>query len=78
MNNTEMTFNRIVGENIKEHRLDKNLSLRKLGSMVGVTGQAIKYYEDGRTAITLHKFLQIMAVLDQDPSEAVMNYKKAV
>lgn len=70
----ERTVNKLVGEDIKKHRTERHISLRKLGAMVGVTGQAIKYYEDGRTAITLQKFVQIMTVLGQDPSQFVNNY----
>lgn len=53
-----------VGAAIRQHRLDRELSLRELGSRVGVSAATLSALENGRTGISVERLRAIAAALD--------------
>ena len=55
-----------IGELIKAKRLEKGLTLRELGDMVGTSGGAISRWESGKRIPTVDIFDAIMEALGSD------------
>lgn len=56
----------IIGERLKEARLEKNLSQEKLGGLLGVSKVSICGYENGTRTPNMQKFLRLIELLDLD------------
>lgn len=56
-------FDVALGGRVKEIRLNRDLSQKKLGSMVGVTYQQISKYEDGTNRMSVYRLLRICDAL---------------
>jgi transcriptional regulator with XRE-family HTH domain len=58
-------FNQVVGEFIKQQRLNKNprMTQSMLAKSLGVTFQQVQKYESGANAMSLQKFLLAMKFL---------------
>lgn len=52
-----------LGENIRERRLEKNMSQEDLAGIVGVTRMAICNYEEGKRIPALYDALRIAKAL---------------
>ncbi|WP_306568885.1 helix-turn-helix domain-containing protein [Faecalispora jeddahensis] len=55
--------NKDIGQIIRKLRKEKSLSMKQLGSMVGVSEQAISQYELGKRKLTAEQAKQIAAAL---------------
>ena len=51
-----------VGRRIKEVRLERGLSRRDFGAKLGVSGQQIEKYENGKDAVPLHRLLTLASI----------------
>jgi transcriptional regulator with XRE-family HTH domain len=58
-----------LAENIKERRLEKNMSQEELSGIVGVTRMAISYYEKGERVPDFYTGLRIAKALDTTAEE---------
>jgi transcriptional regulator with XRE-family HTH domain len=56
-----------VGRRIKESRLERGLSRRDLGARLGVSGQQIHKYENGKDAVPLHRLLALASMCGVSP-----------
>jgi transcriptional regulator with XRE-family HTH domain len=59
-------IDKLVGRNIRLHRLGKGLSQTELGRSIGVTFQQIQKYEQGTNRIGSGRLFQIAHVLEVD------------
>lgn len=73
----EEQFSANVAAKIKECRLSRRYSLREAGALVGVSGQCMKYYESGRSAVSLPVFFAIMTAYDYDPIQVLTEIKNS-
>lgn len=58
----------LIGERVKEARLNKNYSQEKLGQLLGVTKVSICGYEGGTRTPTMQNFLDLVEILDVTPN----------
>lgn len=58
-----------IGENIRLARKDKSISMKTLGSKLGITEQAISQYERGLRIPNTKLIFKIAEILDVKPSE---------
>ena len=58
----------IVGARVKEKRLEKGLTQKQLGTLIGVRKPSISGYETGNRTPSLEKFIDLLNVLDVSPS----------
>ena len=56
-----------VGRRIKEVRLERGLSRRDFGAKLGVSGQQIEKYENGKDAVPLHRLLTLASICGVSP-----------
>lgn len=56
----------IIGERLKEARIEKNLTQSQLGELLGVSKVSICGYEKGTRTPTMDKFLALIRILDLD------------
>jgi transcriptional regulator with XRE-family HTH domain len=56
-----------VGRHIKEERLNHGLSRHELGGKLGVSGQQIDKYENGRDTIPLHRLFTLARLFHRTP-----------
>lgn len=56
----------IIGERLKEARLNKNMTQESLGNLLGVTKVSICGYENGTKTPTMRNFLNLIKFLDLD------------
>lgn len=56
----------IIGERLKEARLDKNMSQETLGGILGVSKVSICGYETGTRTPNMSNFLKLIEILDLD------------
>ena len=56
----------IIGERLKEARLDKKMSQETLGKMLGVSKVSICGYETGTRTPNMKNFLKLIEILDLD------------
>lgn len=56
----------IIGERLKEARLDKKMSQETLGSLLGVSKVSICGYETGTRTPNMKNFLKLIELLDLD------------
>jgi len=56
----------IIGERLKEARINKRLSQEALGNMLGVSKVSICGYETGTRTPNMNNFLQLIEILDLD------------
>ncbi len=56
----------IIGERLKEARLEKNLSQETLGNLLGVSKVSICGYENGTRTPNMSNFLKLIEILDLD------------
>ena len=60
-------FVRLVGRRIKEHRLYLGMSRRQLGGRLGVSGQQIEKYENGKDSVPLHRLVILARLCNRSP-----------
>lgn len=56
----------IIGERLKEARLNMKISQEKLGEMLGVSKVSICGYENGTRTPNMKNFLRLIEILDMD------------
>ena len=56
-----------VGRRIKEVRLERGLSRRDFGAKLGVSGQQIEKYENGKDTVPLHRLLTLASICGVPP-----------
>ena len=56
-----------VGRRIKEVRLERGLSRRDFGAKLGVSGQQIEKYENGKDTVPLHRLLTLASICGLSP-----------
>jgi transcriptional regulator with XRE-family HTH domain len=56
-----------VGRRIKEVRLERGLSRRDFGATLGVSGQQIEKYENGKDTVPLHRLLKLASICGVSP-----------
>jgi transcriptional regulator with XRE-family HTH domain len=61
-----------LAENIKEKRLEKNMSQEHLAGIVGVTRMAICNYEEGKRLLALYDALRIAKALGTTVEELAL------
>lgn len=54
----------VIGERVKEARMNKNLTQEELGNMIGVSKVSICGYETGNRTPTMAMFLRLSDALD--------------
>ena len=62
-------LDKIIGDKLKEVRLQNGFSREQLSSKLGVTHQQIQKYEEGKNRIAASRLYQIANIFDMD-----MNY----
>lgn len=65
---TDRQILRVIGENVKNARLQANLTQECLAELVGVHWQTINYLEKGRYPFAVTKFARISQALDVSPN----------
>lgn len=60
-------LNKKIGSELSKARKEKGLSYRTAGALVGMTGQALHYYESGRSVVPLSVFIALADTYGQDP-----------
>jgi transcriptional regulator with XRE-family HTH domain len=56
-----------VGRRIKDVRLERGLSRRDFGAKLGVSGQQIEKYENGKDTVPLHRLLKLASICGISP-----------
>lgn len=56
-------FNIVLGKKIRESRKERNISLNKLASVMGISYQQLQKYETGTNRISAEKLYQVSNVL---------------
>jgi transcriptional regulator with XRE-family HTH domain len=56
-----------VGRRIKDVRLERGLSRRDFGAKLGVSGQQIEKYENGKDTVPLHRLLKLASICGVPP-----------
>jgi len=56
-----------VGRRIKDVRLERGLSRRDFGAKLGVSGQQIEKYENGKDTVPLHRLLKLALICGVSP-----------
>jgi transcriptional regulator with XRE-family HTH domain len=59
-----MNFSKEIGALLRKHRTKKNLTLRNVGDVVGVSFQQMQKYEAGRNEIALRMMSKLITILD--------------
>ena len=57
-------IDRIIGRNIRIHRLARRMSQTELGNQIGVSFQQVQKYENGTNRVGSGRLYQIAAILD--------------
>ena len=57
----------IIGERLKEARLDKKMSQETLGKLLGVSKVSICGYEKGTRTPTMENFVDLIKILELEP-----------
>lgn len=57
-------IDRIIGRNIRIHRLARGMSQTELGNQIGVSFQQVQKYENGTNRVGSGRLYQIAAILD--------------
>ena len=66
-------FNRVIGDVLKEKRLEKNWSLLELSRKLNnkVSRQTLFHYENGGTKIRRNIFIELCRVYNHDPDNLI-------
>jgi transcriptional regulator with XRE-family HTH domain len=67
-NKSTTKTDKLVGQNIRIHRLSKGLTLAQLGAMLGVTLMQIRKYETGVDRVSSGRLYEIAQLLDVPPT----------
>lgn len=54
----------LFGDNLREIRSKKGITIEEFAYLLGVSDRMVKYYESGRYYPKLDKFVQICRILD--------------
>ena len=57
----------IIGERLREARLEKGMTQLELGNLLGVSKVSVWGYETGMRTPTMKNFLDLIKILDLDP-----------
>lgn len=60
----KISINEVIGLIISNYRKSKNMKLKDLASLLGLTNSSISKVEKGQTALTLENFINILSFLD--------------
>lgn len=75
METTESILHRI-GENVRNLRMKKKLSLRELSYLCNIDNSKISKIESGKTNITVATLLEIATALDVSPADLLKPTKR--
>lgn len=53
-----------VGQNIRKARVDRELALREVADLCGLTYQQVQKYENGSSRVTSARFVQLSKILN--------------
>lgn len=72
--NNNVDFNKIIGERIKEVRIERNMSQSKLAKFLNVSSSYISGIESGNKTINIKRLMQISEILDISPGYIITGY----
>lgn len=71
-----MNVNEKVGKIIRNARLDKRMTMKELGKLIGYSEVAMHNYEIGEKGMSLETFFNICQILDLDVNEVLKQCRK--
>lgn len=72
------SVNEIIGKIIRNARLDKRMTLKDLGKLIGYSEVATHNYEMGERGMSLETFFNICQILDLDVNEVQEQCRKTL